>query len=36
MKYKPDGHRIKEKNQYPTDWMHNLLERGGYKQYYDP
>jgi hypothetical protein len=36
MKYKPDGHRIKEKNQYPTDWIHNLLERGGYKQYYDP
>jgi hypothetical protein len=36
MKYKPDGHRIKEKNQYPTDWMHNLLERGGYKKYYDP
>ena len=35
MKYKPDGHRIKEKNQYPTDWIHNLLERGGYKQYYD-
>ena len=43
MKYKSDGHRIKEKNQYPTDWLHSLLSRKRnpedpwpYPQYYDP
>ena len=27
MKYKPDGHRMKEKKDYPTDWLHSLLIR---------
>ncbi len=36
MKYKPDGHRIKDKDKYTTDWLHSLLQRGGYKQYFDP
>ena len=35
MKYKPDGHRIKDKDQYPTDWLHSLLQRGGYLNYFD-
>ena len=36
MKYKPDGHRIKEKHLYPTDWFHALLERNGITSIYDP
>ena len=43
MKYKADGHRVKDKNQYPTDWLHSLLIRKRnpedpwpYPQYYDP
>ena len=35
MKYKSDGHRVKDKDQYTTDWLHALLSRGGYKQYFD-
>jgi hypothetical protein len=35
MKYKPDGHRVKDKDQYTTDWLHALLSRGGYTQYFD-
>ena len=27
MKYKPDGHRVKEKKDYPTDWFHAMLIR---------
>ena len=27
MKYKPDGHRVKDKKDYPTDWFHALLSR---------
>ena len=27
MKYKPDGHRVKEKSQYPTDWIHSRMKR---------
>ena len=27
MKYKPDGHRVKEKRQYPTDWIHSRMKR---------
>ena len=26
MKYKPDGHRVKEKSQYPTDWIHSRMK----------
>ena len=43
MKYKPDGHRVKDKQDYPTDWLHSLLIRKRndsdpwpYPQYYDP
>lgn len=37
MKYKPDGHRLKEnEGKYVTDWMHSLLDRGGYRNYFDP
>jgi hypothetical protein len=36
MKYKENGHRLKEnEGKYVTDWLHSLLSRGGYKQYYD-
>lgn len=27
MKYKSDGHRVKEKSQYPTDWIHSRMKR---------
>ena len=27
MKYKPDGHRIKDKDVYNTDWFHAMLSR---------
>jgi len=27
MKYKPDGHRIKDKDVYNTDWFHSMLSR---------
>lgn len=43
MKYKADGHRVKEKEQYLTDWLHSLLSRKRnesdpwpYPQYFDP
>ena len=43
MKYKTDGHRIKDKGEYTTDWLHSLLSRKRnpedpwpYPQYYDP
>lgn len=43
MKYKPDGHRIKDKGEYTTDWLHSLLIRKRnpedpwpYPQYFDP
>ena len=43
MKYKPDGHRIKDKGEYTTDWLHSLLSRKRndsdpwpYPQYFNP
>lgn len=27
MKYRADGHRMKEKSQYPTDWIHSRMKR---------
>ncbi len=36
MKYKPDGHRVKDKDQYPNDWFHSMLERHRYTNIYDP
>lgn len=27
MKYRTDGHRVKEKGQYPTDWIHSRMKR---------
>ena len=27
MKYKQDGHRLKDKNQYPTTWLHARMKR---------
>lgn len=36
MKYKPDGHRMKAKGEYNTDWFHSLLERNGVTDIYDP
>ena len=43
MKYKPNGHRNKDKGEYTTDWLHSLLSRKRnpedpwpYPQYYDP
>lgn len=37
MKYKENGHRLKEnEGKYVTDWMHSLLDRGGYRNYFDP
>ena len=27
MKYKPDGHRLKDKGAYTTDWFHSLITR---------
>ena len=27
MKYREDGHRVKEKKDYPTDWFHSMLSR---------
>ena len=36
MKYKPDGHRLKDKNTYNTDWLHSLLERNKATRFYDP
>ena len=43
MKYKPDGHRIKDKGEYTTDWLHSLLSRKRnesdpwpFPKYFDP
>ena len=27
MKYKPDGHRVKDETQYPTTWLHARMQR---------
>ena len=43
MKYKENGHRLKDKDTYNTDWLHSLLSRKKketdpwpYPQYYNP
>lgn len=35
MKYKPDGHRVKDKSQYPTTWLHARMQYARHNRF-DP